>query len=171
MKTLNKPDLIRLINDAQSFKYSDRQLAFLLMDSLIKVLDVSVILGKIMDTERAKAKKKEQLLYQGMDCASQMLGTITQDLTENRTSHKAKNSVRLFLEENLSWATYMFHALNPKGHARNDHVVGKYMFAWFVRSLKAKERSPDWEESVGVKDYLDLVIKENPDKIDVEENG
>ena len=163
MKKIDKAKLVQIIHDAQVMRGSDGQLAYAIVNELCDKVDIGNIFKLILDNRDATAKEKEQTLYTGLDSTFDMFADITLLLTENKTSNKAKNAIKLYTETNISGLSYAFKARLPKGTADGDHELGKKVFKAFIKALRAKNRDTKWEENVGLKDYYDLCLKNNPE--------
>jgi hypothetical protein len=133
----------------------------LILDELVKANgdNVTSILLRTLAIKEEKIKLDEKEHYRALSDLFMLFSNLSQQLTENKTSHKAKNFLKMVLKDRcVELLTPILKILNKDGRPfKVDYSSCKWVFGKFSKAVKAQYK--DLEKWATRQDYIDYLNK------------
>lgn len=142
---MNKETLLALI------QYADEDaLQKGILYELLQVMDpTDIVLESIRARER-RHKRREDDLYRAVENAGNTMSFLAK--------LEMSQGYRDFYYGMPNLAPIL-KARHPKGSCEGDSVAGQKLMQLLVDAIKKEGRSPDWEEHMGLTEFMDAVME------------
>lgn len=152
MKKIDREYLKMIIDN-----FPEEQLPLQIIRHLSDKVDIGKIFSIILSIKEKENEEREDELYKALDSSFNYFGSVTKELIENKTSHKAKNAADYIMKKNSSVLGWIFKGYDKNAFGKGS-IISNYFFEKFKNMIK-KERNVEWEKMMEVHDYYNKVIE------------